>query len=57
MDELLGGHLRMLREAAATGRLPGRAELDDCRAAGALAASGACPCGHWSRPRWRRPSR
>ncbi len=38
MDELLGGHLRMLREAAATGRLPGRAELDDCRAAGALAA-------------------
>ncbi|WP_329084536.1 PucR family transcriptional regulator [Streptosporangium sp. NBC_01469] len=38
MDELLGGHLRTLREAAATGRLPGRAELDDCRAAGALAA-------------------
>ncbi|MEU8379217.1 helix-turn-helix domain-containing protein [Streptosporangium sp. NPDC048865] len=38
MDELLGGHLRMLREAAATGRPPGRAELDDCRAAGALAA-------------------
>ncbi|WP_440065867.1 PucR family transcriptional regulator [Streptosporangium sp. OZ121] len=38
MDELLGGHLRVLREAAATGRLPGRAELDDCRAAGALAA-------------------
>ncbi|GAA3008710.1 helix-turn-helix domain-containing protein [Streptosporangium longisporum] len=38
MDELLGGHLRALREAAATGRPPGRAELDDCRAAGALAA-------------------
>ncbi|MFI6455871.1 PucR family transcriptional regulator [Streptosporangium amethystogenes] len=38
MDELLGGHLRMLREAAATGRPPGRTELDDCRAAGALAA-------------------
>lgn len=38
MDELLGGHLRVLREAAATGRPPGRAELDDCRAAGALAA-------------------
>jgi hypothetical protein len=38
MDELLGGHLRTLREAAATGRLPDRTELDDCRAAGARAA-------------------
>ncbi|MEV4380617.1 helix-turn-helix domain-containing protein [Streptosporangium sp. NPDC049644] len=38
MDELLGGHLRTLREAAATGRPPGRAELDGCRAAGVLAA-------------------
>ncbi|MEV8632673.1 helix-turn-helix domain-containing protein [Streptosporangium sp. NPDC051023] len=38
MDELLGGPLRTLRQAAATGRLPVRAELDDCRAVGARAA-------------------
>ncbi|MEV4751147.1 helix-turn-helix domain-containing protein [Streptosporangium sp. NPDC049248] len=43
MDELLGGHLRTLREAAATGRPPGRAELDDCRAAGVLAAERGVP--------------
>ncbi|MFC4062496.1 PucR family transcriptional regulator [Planomonospora corallina] len=35
---LLGGHLRTLREAAATGRLPGREVLGGYRAAGARAA-------------------
>ncbi|GAA2900891.1 helix-turn-helix domain-containing protein [Streptosporangium fragile] len=43
MDELLGDHLRALREAVATGRLPGRAELDGCRAAGARAAERGLP--------------
>jgi hypothetical protein len=36
--DLLGGHLRMLSEAAATGRPPGRDVLDVYRAAGARAA-------------------
>ncbi|GAT70903.1 pucR family transcriptional regulator [Planomonospora sphaerica] len=36
--DLLGGHPRMLSEAAATGRLPGREALDGYRAAGARAA-------------------
>ncbi|MEV7011368.1 helix-turn-helix domain-containing protein [Streptosporangium sp. NPDC051022] len=38
MDELLGGPLGTLRQAATTGRLPVRAELDDCRAVGVRAA-------------------
>jgi sugar diacid utilization regulator len=37
-SELLGGHLRTLREAAATGRLPGRDELDAYHADGRRAA-------------------
>lgn len=36
--DLLGGHLDVLADAAATGRMPARAELDGCRAAGARAA-------------------
>jgi sugar diacid utilization regulator len=36
--DLLGGHLRTLRQAAATGRLPDRAALDANRAAGTRAA-------------------
>ncbi|GAA3118490.1 helix-turn-helix domain-containing protein [Planomonospora alba] len=36
--DLLGGHSRTLREAAATGRLPGRQALDGYRAAGVRAA-------------------
>ncbi|MFB9881331.1 PucR family transcriptional regulator [Planobispora siamensis] len=36
--DLLGGHLRVLDEAAATGRLPGREALDAYRTAGARAA-------------------
>ncbi|WP_031166291.1 PucR family transcriptional regulator [Streptosporangium roseum] len=36
--DLLGGHLRVLAAAAATGWLPDRAALDDYRAAGARAA-------------------
>lgn len=43
MDELLGGRLRELRQVAATGRLPVRAELDDCRAIGARAAEQGVP--------------
>ncbi|MFJ2033480.1 PucR family transcriptional regulator [Streptosporangium sp. NPDC087985] len=40
---LLGGHPRVLAAAAATGRLPGRAALDDYRAAGARAAESGVP--------------
>lgn len=36
--DLLGGHLHVLADAAASGRLPDRAALDDYRAAGARAA-------------------
>lgn len=36
--DLLDGHLHTLRQAAATGLLPGRAELDTYRAAGSRAA-------------------
>ncbi|MFG1945455.1 PucR family transcriptional regulator [Nonomuraea sp. NPDC048826] len=36
--DLLGGHLRVLRAAAGTGRLPDRDELDACRADGRRAA-------------------
>ncbi|WP_433242515.1 PucR family transcriptional regulator [Streptosporangium sp. CA-135522] len=40
---LLGGHLRVLAEAAATGLLPDRGALDDYRVAGARAAESGVP--------------
>ncbi|TXK39034.1 CdaR family transcriptional regulator [Nonomuraea sp. C10] len=44
--ELLGGHLRTLREAAGTGRLLGRDELDAYRAGGRRAAELGVPLRH-----------
>ncbi|GAA4593776.1 helix-turn-helix domain-containing protein [Planotetraspora phitsanulokensis] len=41
--DLLGGYLSVLAATVATGRLPGRAEVDDLRACGALAAERGIP--------------
>lgn len=42
--DLLGGFLSVLAASAATGRLPGRADMDGLRESGALAAERGIPC-------------